>query len=67
MPVIGFDINQLRVAELKSGHDHTLEVDEAELASAAHLTFTTELTELAKANFYIVTVPTPIDRYKTRI
>jgi UDP-N-acetyl-D-galactosamine dehydrogenase len=64
MPVIGFDINRLRVDELKSGHDHTLEVDETELASATHLTFTTELVELAKANFYIVTVPTPIDRYK---
>ena len=64
MPVIGFDINRMRVDELKSGHDHTLEVDETELASATHLTFTTELVELAKANFYIVTVPTPIDRYK---
>ena len=64
MPVIGFDINHLRVAALKNGHDHTLEVDAAELANAEHLTFTTELDELAKANFYIVTVPTPIDRYK---
>ncbi len=64
MPVIGFDINRLRVDELNSGHDHTLEVDAAELASATQLTFTTELAELAKANFYIVTVPTPIDRYK---
>jgi UDP-N-acetyl-D-galactosamine dehydrogenase len=64
LPVIGFDINRLRIDALKSGHDHTLEVDAAELASAKHLTFTTELVELAKANFYIVTVPTPIDRYK---
>lgn len=64
MPVIGFDINRARVDELKSGHDHTLEVDEAELASAAQLQFTTELSELGHANFFIVTVPTPIDRYK---
>ena len=64
MSVIGFDINLARVDALKSGHDHTLEVDAAELASAKHLSFTTELAELAKANFYIVTVPTPIDRYK---
>ena len=64
MPVIGFDINRARVDELKSGHDHTLEVDETELASAAQLQFTTELSELGHANFFIVTVPTPIDRYK---
>jgi UDP-N-acetyl-D-galactosamine dehydrogenase len=62
--VIGFDINHARIQELKDGHDHTLEVDAAELASASHLTFTTELSQLAAANFYIVTVPTPIDRYK---
>jgi len=64
MPVIGFDINRLRVDELKNGHDHTLEVDAMELGSATKLTYTTELAELANANFYIVTVPTPIDRYK---
>jgi len=64
MPVIGFDINCSRVEELKGGHDHTLEVDAAELAAAVQLSFTTELNELAEANFYIVTVPTPIDRYK---
>ena len=64
MPVIGFDINRARVDELKGGHDHTLEVDAAELATAVKLAFTTELSELARANFYIVTVPTPIDRYK---
>jgi nucleotide sugar dehydrogenase len=63
-PVIGFDINTRRIAELQRGHDHTLEVDDAELAAAKHLTFTTEISELAKANVYIVTVPTPIDQYK---
>lgn len=64
MPVIGFDINRARIDELKNGNDHTLEVDAAELASATGLRFTTELSELGQANFYIVTVPTPIDRYK---
>lgn len=64
MSVVGFDINRARIKELSGGHDHTLEVDAQELATAKQLSFTTELSELAKANFYIVTVPTPIDRYK---
>lgn len=62
--VIGFDINEARIAELKKGHDHTLEVDDEELKSAAGLQFTTSLDKLGEANVYIVTVPTPIDRYK---
>jgi len=63
-PVIGFDINQRRIEELRKGHDHTLEVDDAELAEAGHLTYTAEPADLDKANVYIVTVPTPIDQYK---
>lgn len=62
--VIGFDINETRIAELKKGHDHTLEVDDEELKSATGLQFTTSLDKLGEANVYIVTVPTPIDRYK---
>ncbi|MCD0504544.1 Vi polysaccharide biosynthesis UDP-N-acetylglucosamine C-6 dehydrogenase TviB [Bordetella petrii] len=62
--VIGFDINAKRIDALKAGHDHTLEVDDAELAQARHLTYTADRAELAKANVYIVTVPTPIDAYK---
>jgi UDP-N-acetyl-D-galactosamine dehydrogenase len=62
--VIGFDINPKRIAELRDGHDHTLEVDEAELASATGLNFTCEPETLAQANVFIVTVPTPIDEYK---
>jgi UDP-N-acetyl-D-galactosamine dehydrogenase len=61
--VIGFDINQVRIDALKKGHDHTLEVDDAELATARSLRFTTELSELKEANFFIVTVPTPIDQF----
>src|SRR3546814_17115057 len=63
-PVIGFDINAKRIDALKAGHDHTLEVDDAELAEARHLAYTADRAELAKANVYIVTVPTPIDDYK---
>lgn len=63
-PVIGFDINQHRIEELKSGTDHTLEVSDEELASAKQLEFSSNINELAECNFYIVTVPTPIDEYK---
>ena len=63
-PVIGFDINQHRIEELKSGTDHTLEVSDEELASAKQLQFSADINELAECNFYIVTVPTPIDEYK---
>lgn len=62
--VLGFDINARRIAELKNGEDHTLEVDAAELAEATHLSFTHDAVQLAEANVYIVTVPTPIDAYK---
>lgn len=63
-PVIGFDINQHRIEELKSGTDHTLEVSNDELASAEQLQFGSDINELAECNFYIVTVPTPIDEHK---
>jgi UDP-N-acetyl-D-galactosamine dehydrogenase len=62
--VIGFDINESRITELKLGHDHTLEVDDAELKEATGLQFTTSLDQLSQANVFIVTVPTPIDCYK---
>lgn len=60
-PVIGYDINEGRVNELKQGVDSTREVESDELRSAEHLSFTTHLDDLSDANFYIVTVPTPID------
>ncbi len=62
--VIGFDINAGRVDALKSGHDATLEVSSDELAEAGQLHFTVDSNELARANIFIVTVPTPIDEYK---
>ena len=64
MDVIGFDINQSRIDELKKGYDRTLEVDEAELKSSTKLTFSTKLDDLATANYFIVTVPTPVDEYR---
>ena len=63
-PVIGFDINQPRIDALNNGHDTTLEVDDAELASAEQLTFSADPKALKACNVYIVTVPTPIDEHK---
>jgi UDP-N-acetyl-D-glucosamine/UDP-N-acetyl-D-galactosamine dehydrogenase len=60
VPVIGFDIDRKRVEELRSGHDRTLEVDAPDLRHKA-LQFEHEPARLAAADFYIVTVPTPID------
>ena len=64
VPVVGFDIHQKRIDELQSGQDHTLEVSPAELKQATHLSYTTNLQQLADCNFFIVTVPTPIDEFK---
>ena len=64
VPVVGFDIHQKRIDELQSGQDHTLEVSPEELQQAAHLSYTTNLQQLEDCNFFIVTVPTPIDEYK---
>lgn len=62
--VLGFDINPRRIAELNSGVDNTLEVESEELQAATRLRYTSDASELAQANVYIVTVPTPIDEYK---
>lgn len=63
-PVVGFDINQKRIAQLQSGVDHTLEVSSQELKEATQLSFTHELADLTGSNCFIVTVPTPIDEHK---
>ena len=62
--VVGFDINQKRINELKAGHDYTLETEPDELQAATHLCFTTQLDDLRACNCFIVTVPTPIDEHK---
>ena len=64
LPVVGFDIQQKRIQELQSGHDHTLEVSSEELKQATQLTYSANLDDLRSCNFFIVTVPTPIDEFK---
>lgn len=74
-PVIGFDINKTRIEELKQGLDRTLETDQKELKRARDLFSTSNQSkgydasnstaDIADANVYIVTVPTPIDRYNS--
>ena len=72
-PVVGFDINKSRVAELLQGNDSTLEVEPEVLKGVllptspgdkrgAGLFCTTDISEIRDCNFYIVTVPTPVDR-----
>lgn len=61
---VGFDINQSRVEELMGGHDSTLEVEDELLQSAIDNGFvcTSDLEKIKECNFYVVTVPTPVDR-----
>ncbi|MDR2250905.1 Vi polysaccharide biosynthesis UDP-N-acetylglucosamine C-6 dehydrogenase TviB [Acinetobacter sp.] len=63
-PTIGFDINENRILELKNGHDHTLEVTSDELRHIQQLSYTANIEHLQNSNFFIVTVPTPIDDFK---
>jgi UDP-N-acetyl-D-galactosamine dehydrogenase len=60
VPVVGFDINAARIAELKSGLDRTREVEREDLARP-NLLYTDDPAALRTSDFYIVTVPTPID------
>ncbi|AWI34390.1 nucleotide sugar dehydrogenase [Helicobacter apodemus] len=62
-PVIGFDIDKIRIDELKGGYDRTLEVERESLISATKLSFTVLLKKLKAAQIYIITVPTPIDKF----
>ena len=64
LPVVGFDINASRIAALRAGTDHTLEVSDEELTQASHLNYSSDIETLKDCNFFIVTVPTPIDDYK---
>jgi len=61
---VGFDVKTDRIRELEAGRDSTLETSRAELKSARHLSFTTDLRGLKRCQVFIVTVPTPIDQYK---
>lgn len=62
--VVGFDISTSRVAELKAGHDRTLEVPDEALQAATRLHVTDQLDDIRDCTVYIVTVPTPIDAHK---
>lgn len=64
MEVIGYDINKERISELKQGFDRTREVSPAELKDSVQLTFTSESHGLNQVNYFIVTVPTPVDDSK---
>jgi UDP-N-acetyl-D-galactosamine dehydrogenase len=63
--VIGFDIKPERIKELQKGFDATLEVSQENLQTSKHIRFSSEVEDLKNANIFIVTVPTPIDQYKT--
>ncbi|MEJ8801524.1 nucleotide sugar dehydrogenase [Pontibacter sp. H249] len=68
---IGFDINEARVSQLSQGHDHTLEVEDDKLKAVLTDNFSTskglyctnDLAKIENCNFYIITVPTPVDKY----
>ncbi|MDP3290529.1 MAG: Vi polysaccharide biosynthesis UDP-N-acetylglucosamine C-6 dehydrogenase TviB [Sulfuricurvum sp.] len=64
--VVGFDIAQWRIDELRNGHDRTLELNEAQVkqAIANGMEFTLEINDIKDCTIYIVTVPTPIDKHK---
>ena len=61
-PVLGFDINAARIAELQAGRDSTLEVEPPQLAEACHLQFASDPAALKACQVFIVTVPTPVDQ-----
>jgi UDP-N-acetyl-D-galactosamine dehydrogenase len=61
---IGFDIYLGRIKELEDGHDRTLEVDDDEMKTAVKLSYTSNINDIKDCNYYIVTVPTPIDKNK---
>jgi UDP-N-acetyl-D-glucosamine/UDP-N-acetyl-D-galactosamine dehydrogenase len=63
-PVVGFDVNKARVGELAKGRDRTGEVTDEEFAAARTISFGADIEALRDCNFYIVTVPTPIDQAK---
>lgn len=63
--VVGFDINEERIAELKKGHDRTREVEAEEFKLAKGLTYSSNASDLKDVKIFIVTVPTPVDEFKT--
>ncbi len=62
--VVGFDLDDRRIRELSEGFDKTCEVLPEDLLGVTKIRFTTDVNEVGRANFFIVTVPTPIDFFK---
>jgi UDP-N-acetyl-D-galactosamine dehydrogenase len=62
--VKGFDIDQQRINELISGHDHTNEISKEILQNASDIVFTTKIEDIRESNVFIITVPTPVDNFK---
>ncbi len=62
---VGFDINKDRINDLKNFIDYTKEATPAQLKSAEHLVFSSELNDIIECNIYVVTVPTPIDEFNS--
>ena len=65
LDTVGFDISERRIDALKQGRDHTREVTPEQLKASTRLRFSSNPTDLADCNTYIVTVPTPVDEHKT--
>jgi UDP-N-acetyl-D-galactosamine dehydrogenase len=63
-PTVGFDINPSRIKDLKAGRDITREATGADLKAARKLRFSAQVKDIKSCNVFIITVPTPIDRYK---
>jgi UDP-N-acetyl-D-galactosamine dehydrogenase len=62
LKIIGYDINQRRIQELKNGHDHTLEIEDDLLLSVSNnLRYSFNIEDIKDCNIYIITVPTPVD------
>jgi len=61
--VAAFDVNKKRIAELSAGEDYTLELSKEQILAAGLLKFTTDSHDISDANFYIITVPTPVDQH----
>jgi UDP-N-acetyl-D-galactosamine dehydrogenase len=60
---VGFDIDTNRIKELSNHYDRTLEVDEAGLKSSLQLSYSADINALSDCNVFIITVPTPVDKY----
>lgn len=60
-PVVGFDVDETRIDELRRGHDRTRECTSAQLDAAVQLSFSADSSDLRSAQIFIVTVPTPVD------